>query len=82
MHPVDTLVKCSLHRCQIEIFNVNTLSGKLNQLASPNLQDIFTGRKASLGLKVTHSEKQDGRRLHFFENYLPFSTGWFSQVEG
>ena len=25
-----------------------------------------------------HSEKQDGRRRHFFENYLHFSTGCFS----
>ena len=27
-----------------EIFDVNTLSGKLHQLGSPNLQDIFIGR--------------------------------------
>ena len=26
-----------------EIFNINTLSGKLHMLASPNLKDIFIG---------------------------------------
>ena len=29
---------------RIEIFGVNTLRGKLHQLGSPNLQDIFIGR--------------------------------------
>ena len=35
-----------------EIFGVNTLRGKLHQLGSPNLQDIFIWGLASLGLKL------------------------------
>ena len=33
----------------VEIF---ALIGKLHQLGSPNLQDVFLGGKASLGLKL------------------------------
>ena len=35
-----------------EIFGVNALRGKQQQLGSPNLQDIFIGGKASLGRKI------------------------------
>ena len=33
-----------------EIFGVNALRGKLHQLGSPNLQDIFIGGYASLAV--------------------------------
>ena len=33
-------------------FYVNDLRGKLYQLGLPNLQDIFIGEEASLGLKL------------------------------
>ena len=35
-----------------EILDVNLLSGKPHQLASPNLQDAFNWRLASQGLKL------------------------------
>ena len=35
-----------------EIFGVNALRGKQQQLGSPNLQDIFIGGQASLGRKI------------------------------
>ena len=35
-----------------EIFGINALRWKLNQLDSPNLEDIFIGGEASLGLKL------------------------------
>ena len=34
-----------------EIFGVNALRRKLHQQGSPNLQDIFLGGQASLGMK-------------------------------
>ena len=37
---IDTLVYYA-SAARREIFNVNALSGKLHQLGSPNLQDIF-----------------------------------------
>ena len=69
---------CYASAAHREIFDVNTLIGKLHQLASPNLQEIFIGKYASLDWNKPHSEKQDICRMHFFENYLSFSTGWFS----
>ena len=39
MLPVDTLAAAA----RTEIFGVNALRGKLHQLGSPNLQDIFIG---------------------------------------
>ena len=36
----------------VEIFGVNSLRGKLHQLGSPNLQDIFIVGEASLGRKL------------------------------
>ena len=42
---------------------------------SPNLQDIFIGGKLLWEGKLPHSEKQDGRHGHFFENNRHFSTG-------
>ena len=55
-----------------EIFSGNALRGKLHQLGSPNLQDIFIGGQASLGRKLASFRKQDGLLGHFFENYLHF----------
>ena len=42
---------------------------------------IYMSQLLSTGRPISSSEKQDGCREHFFENYLPFSTGWFSYVE-
>ena len=62
-----------------EIFGVNALRGKLHQLSSPNLQDIFIGGVSFSGKEISLIlKKQDGRHGHFFENYLHFSTGCFS----
>ena len=67
----------------IHIFGVKALRGKLHQLGSPNLQDIFIGGVTFSGTENSLIlKKQDGRRRHFFENNLHFSTGCFSQVEG
>ena len=53
-----------------EIFGINALRGKLHQLGSPNLQDIFIGGVSFSGEEISLIEKQDGHRGHFFQNYL------------
>ena len=69
-----------------EIFGVNTLRGKLHQLGSPNLQDIFTGwvsfSEKEISLILKNKMAAAGISLKIIYIFLLQNSVWLAVVEG